>query len=125
MLKYILAFLFLAGFAHATLLSACGPIILSGTYTMTGGVTIGAGGTCYTVAASDVTIDCQSNSVDAGLFTTSRGVFSDQSGTVIKNCKFTGFAQDIVLNNIRGASVSNIVGGSDYGLVLSNVNDST
>ncbi len=82
----------------------CGTISSSGTYVLTSNLT--ATGTCFTVTAADVTIDCNNfwiNFSTGGGAATS-GVQSTQLNTTIKNC------------NIVDGNWSSFAGGSRMGI---------
>src|SRR4030095_1983357 len=89
----LLAFAFLLSFASATNIAACGALNVAGTtYDLTQSVT--TTGTCFTLSASQVTLDCHGFSVDGdNSGATDGGVVMSVTlnDTVIKNCNFIDF----------------------------------
>jgi hypothetical protein len=105
-------------------ISACGTLnIANSTYTLTSNVT--STGTCFTISADNVTLDCNNYWID---FSTNRtavqysehyGVYTDKLNTTVKNCNiFNSNISDRVPNyDYRYAIHFN---GADYGTVYNN-----
>jgi len=77
--------------------SVCGIYNTSGTYDLTGNVSQ-LGGNCFTVNASNITIDCHGFSIIGNNTTSTKGVYSNTSNTTIKNCIIQNFSTGIYIN---------------------------
>ena len=83
-------------------------------------------GTCFTVAAPNVTIDCNGHSINGSGGISSVGIYSAQPGTSVEGCRVSGFDAGIFFDNagqgsIRNTSVNigNSFGGIySYGIFL-------
>ena len=62
---------------------------------------------CIVVTAPNVTIDCNGGTISASLETPMVAIYSNQSGTVVKNCRFKGFAGGISIVNASGSLLEN------------------
>lgn len=100
----------------------CGNLASAGVYTIGVGLTLSLGSTCLVPQAPGITIDCQGNTLTSLIGGTA--VHSTFDSTTIKNCRFSGYDKDIVLINSSRHTISNITGGTDYGLIVNNTNDS-
>ena len=74
-------------------ISACGTLNSAGaTYDLTTHVSTVTPGTCFTVTAANVTLDCHGYWVNYSGATPFRyGVYTDQFNTTVKNCKINNF----------------------------------
>ena len=74
-------------------ISACGTLGSAGaTYDLTAHVSTVTPGTCFTVTAANVTLDCHGYWVNYSGATPFRyGVYTDQFNTTVKNCKINNF----------------------------------
>ena len=62
----------------------------------------------YTVAAANVTLDCQGNSLIGNNTTGTYGVYSAQPGTTVRNCIITGFQQAIYFAGATNGTIQNV-----------------
>ena len=83
----------------------CGVINSPGTYTLSSNLT--SAGTCFTVNASSVTIDCAGYSITGMNFTGTSGVYSNQAGTIVKNCKISTYSTGVSFNAASSSTVQN------------------
>jgi len=115
--------------AHlATPLSDCGNISYSVNYVLTGDV--GNSGTCFTIEADNVTLDCDGHTITGS--GPGNGIYNDgHSYVTVKNCVVTGFDGGIsfgngashgtITNNTARANTYNIgVSGSDHNTIINN-----
>jgi len=94
-----------SGTIMITLLSECGYI--NNDTTIYNDVT--SSGTCFTFNASDVTLDCQGNSITGDL--TGYGIYTNYSTNVtIKDCIISNFTNAIYLNYTNNSAVINNTG---------------
>lgn len=66
------------------------------------------GNDCFDVTAPNVTLDCRSFLIGGPNAPASIGVYSDQVGTVVENCKFSGFFNDVYYNGSYYGTIANI-----------------
>ncbi len=97
-------------------ISACGTLNSAGaTYDLTTHVSTVTPGTCFTVTAANVTLDCHGYWVNYSGATPSRyGVYTNQFNTTVKNCKINNF-------NTTGGyydSIGIAFWGADNGTIL-------
>ncbi|MFA5930467.1 MAG: NosD domain-containing protein [Candidatus Micrarchaeia archaeon] len=62
---------------------------------------------CISVTAPNVTIDCNGSTISSSLETPMVAIYSNQAGTVVKNCRFKGFAGGIHIENASGSALEN------------------
>ena len=101
-------------------LSACGTLSSPNTvYTLTQSVSIN-GSTCFSVTASNVTLNCASYSVTGNNSTATYGIYSAQFNTTIKNCNISNFTDGIYFNAASNGTVQNTVASTTqtYGIYL-------
>ena len=118
----------------------CQTITSPGTYTLTSNLT--STGTCFTVSAANVTIDCDNYYINysSGGAANTRGVYSNQFNTTVKNCNvidgnysstetgrygiyFNGADNGIIENNLVKTNNSNAIytdSGANYNVLLDN-----
>lgn len=115
-------FLFFLSFSYSPDVSACGTLSSANTvYTVTNYVN--HSGTCFTIGANNITIDCQGNTINFSQAPTtySYGVYvSGYSTTMIKNC-------NIIVQNTSAGTVTQWGVGvrahtSASGLIINNTN---
>lgn len=114
----VLCFLFLAmiSFSSATNWNAC-PLAASGagtTYDLTGSVT--STGTCVTISAANVVIDCHGFTIDGDDSGTSDYAVTGTgiSGATVKNCVITDFAASMNMDNWDNTIIrNNTISGQD------------
>lgn len=95
--------------AFANPLNACGTVSLPGSYQLS--TNVSSSGTCFTIAASDVVLDCQGHTITYGTGGTGHGIAaSSVSGITIKNCKI---------------QKTNPSGSSPFGINMSDVSNSS
>jgi parallel beta-helix repeat protein len=71
------------------------------------------GATCFTVAAPDVTIDCAGHSISGDDTASTYGIYSNQSGTTIKNCDVRNFASAIYFGGATYGTITSTTASSD------------
>ena len=94
--------------------TACQALNSSGeTYNLMNNIT--AGGDCFTITASNVTLDCQSHQI-YGLSSVSAGAFVGASNFTIRNCIINNYGDGInFVGSISGGLVeNNIITGSTF-----------
>ncbi|MCX6770560.1 MAG: right-handed parallel beta-helix repeat-containing protein [Candidatus Micrarchaeota archaeon] len=106
-LIFAIAVLSLISGVFATNITACGTLGLPGTYTLTNDVN--AGGNCFVVKAKDVVLDCQGHSITGNGGSGTSGVYTNQAGTVVKNCNIYSFSNGVYLNGANKGRVLNSV----------------
>ena len=107
---------------------ACGTLSTPNkVYTLTQNVA--SSGTCFTVAAAGVTIDCNGHSITGSNYVETYGIYSDQSGTTIQNCKISNFQDGIFFNGVTGGAITNTnsatTQGTGIGILLSSSSGNT
>jgi surface protein len=87
----------------------CGNLSLAGTYTLTNNLT--TNGTCFTIQADAVEIDCNGYSIEGDGESGDYGVddAAGFDGTIIRNCEFLSFGTQIYIN-----------GDGDNGVIANN-----
>ena len=100
----------------------CGGIASSGTYNLTSNLT--SAGTCFTVSAPNVAIDCAGYSITGANITNTYGVYSNQANTTVKNCKISKYTSGVYFNAVQSGAVQNITVVNElnpgYGILSSN-----
>ena len=104
-----------AGTASGTLVvnasvSACGSLPGAGAlYTLNQSVSIN-GSTCFTVAAANVTLDCNGFSITGNNSASTNGIYSHQYNTTIRNCNIYNFSSAVYLAGATYNTVANTTG---------------
>ncbi|MBS3069653.1 right-handed parallel beta-helix repeat-containing protein, partial [Candidatus Micrarchaeota archaeon] len=84
--------------------------------------------TCFTITASNVTLDCQGNAISGENATNTYGAYSDQQYTTIKDCIISNFSSAIYYYGASDGSILNNSASTTYeggyGIVLSASSDS-
>ena len=62
---------------------------------------------CFTVMAANVTLNCNGYTITGGNTTDAYGVYSNQSGTTIKNCQVSNFQDGIRFDGAINGSITN------------------
>jgi len=92
---------------------ACQTITESGEYIV--GQSISAVGDCITIAANDVSLDCQYKTI-TGTGASGIGIYSSgYSGITVENCRVTGFNRGIHLNEVSSSILRNNTANSNEG----------
>jgi len=87
-----------------TELSACGNISYSGNYILTGDVS--NGGTCFTIEADNVTLDCNGSSITGP--SSGYGIYNNGNDYVtVENCNISGFYHGVFFENGAYGNISN------------------
>ncbi len=110
----------------------CGFINVSGTYAMTGDLSItGFSNHCLTIDVSNVNLDCQNNNIDSDDSSSSYGIFADGASGAeltnisISNCNITDFFYGINFDFINYSVIENVTANSNgNGIFFSDVNSS-
>jgi len=80
--------------------SICANLSTAGeNYTLTGDATA-AGYTCFNITAANVTLDCNGSSITGNSTTGTYGIYTNQLGTTVRNCRISGF--DFGIYTYRG-----------------------
>ena len=83
-------------------------------------------GTCFTVMAENVTIDCARYDITGSNARDTYGIYSNQFNTTIKNCVISNFDRGIFFEGVNNGTISNIVatatGDPGYAIILENSN---
>ncbi|MFA4982780.1 MAG: right-handed parallel beta-helix repeat-containing protein, partial [Candidatus Micrarchaeia archaeon] len=91
----------------------CGALGEEGeTYAMTNNQS--SSGTCYTITAADVTLDCNGFSITGNNAPGTYGVYSNQPGTIVKNCIISNFSEGIRYSGSAGSLISNSTISATY-----------
>lgn len=77
---------------------------------------------CVNIAAGG-SLDCAGFSIVGNGSGT--GLMIAEPGTTVANCGFKGWTTDIHVLGVAGITLENVTGGTDYGLIVDNTNDST
>ena len=99
---------------HVTHLSDCGNISYSGDYVLAGDVS--NGGTCFTIEADNVTLDCNGSTI-TGPGGSGNGIDNSagHNYTTVKNCVITNFNNDIEFDGANyGTIENNTVSSNSY-----------
>ncbi len=100
--SFLLLFSF-AGAANTTF--SCGTLDFAGeTYTLNQSVSVN-GATCLSVAAPNITLDCAGFSITGNNATGTAGVYSNSSGTIVRNCNISNFQYGVYFNGTAGGTV--------------------
>ncbi|MFA5108590.1 MAG: right-handed parallel beta-helix repeat-containing protein, partial [Candidatus Micrarchaeia archaeon] len=65
------------------------------------------GATCFNITAANVTLDCAGHSITGSNTTGTRGVYSNQFNTTIKNCQISSFQYPIYFENATNGTIQN------------------
>lgn len=85
----------------------CGSLSTANTiYTMNNNLTQ-ATGTCFTVTADNVTLDCAGRTITGGNAASNYAVYTNRFNTTIKNCLMQNFSEAIYFTSATNSSVSN------------------
>jgi parallel beta-helix repeat protein len=88
-----------------------------------------SGSTCFTVAAANVTIDCNGFSIRGSNTSSTYGITSTQPNTTIRNCNISNFQHGIYFNGASNGSITNTnsstTQSSGYGILLSSSSSNT
>ncbi len=85
-------------------ISSCGVISASGSYELTGNL-LSASGTCLTITAPNVSLDCRDFSITGAGVYPSTAVYSNQSGTSVSNCVVDNFWKGIHFDGVNNGSL--------------------
>ncbi len=85
-------------------ISACGTISTPGSYELANNLS-SASGTCITIAAPNVQLNCQNFSITGAGAYPSTGVYSNQSGTSVSNCTIDNFWKGIHFDGVNNGSI--------------------
>jgi parallel beta-helix repeat protein len=104
-------------------ISACGSLTTAGaTYTLTGNITI-SGATCFTIAAPNITLDCNGYSITGNNASGTFGISSSQFNTTIRNCIIDSFPDGIFFHTAQQAKLeNNTIRNAQKGLNLNFLN---
>ena len=74
---------------------------------------------CFEVGAANVAIDCNGFSITGdGLTPGSVAIYSNSSGTVLKNCNISGFSNDVYLDGAAGGMFANNTFSGSTGILF-------
>ena len=76
------------------------------TYTMNASSSIN-GSNCFSVTASNITLNCNGFSIFGNNTTSTYGIYTNKNGTIIKNCNVAGFYDAVVFDGAAQSSFSN------------------
>ena len=94
--------------------SSCMTIAVPGDYTLTGPVA-SPGATCFTVAASNVKLDCAGNSITGTTTANTFGVVAlNQTNVTVQNCVINGYKAVIKFIGVSGSAIKNLVATNAY-----------
>ncbi|MCX6771860.1 MAG: right-handed parallel beta-helix repeat-containing protein [Candidatus Micrarchaeota archaeon] len=81
-------------------------------------------GTCFTVQASNVTIQCNGHSITGSNVTTSNGIYSNKPSTTVKNCVLNNYGTGVYFYGVTQGSISNttVLSALDAGYRFDSVN---
>jgi hypothetical protein len=112
--RFACSFAGCADYAPLTSISgaSCANISSPGaSYLMTGNVSIN-GATCFTITASNVTLDCNGYSITGNNTTTTYGVYTNQTGGIsnltVKNCAISNFKAAVWAQNANNSLYQNL-----------------
>ena len=89
-------------------ISSCGTLVTANIiYTLN--QSVNATGTCFSITAENVTIDCADYSITGNNVTTTYGIYSDQFNTTIKNCRIKNFQHGIYFDTADNGTIANVV----------------
>ncbi len=89
-------------------ISSCMTIVSAGDYTLTGPVA-SPGATCFTVAASNVKIDCAGNSITGTTTPNTFGVVAlNQTNVTVQNCAINGFKSAVKFKGVSAGAIKNV-----------------
>ncbi|MCX8197244.1 MAG: S8 family serine peptidase, partial [Candidatus Micrarchaeota archaeon] len=102
-------------------ISSCGALSSPNTvYTLN--QSISASGSCFSITASNITLDCQGYSITGTNASSTEGIFSNQPYTTIRNCRVSNFTHAIRLQYVSNATITNTTANSSqpngYGIYL-------
>ncbi|MFA5930501.1 MAG: NosD domain-containing protein, partial [Candidatus Micrarchaeia archaeon] len=93
--------------------SACGALTTANAvYTLNASVSIN-NSTCFTVSAANVTLNCNGYGINGNLApvnppnTNTYGIYSNQSGTIVKNCNISQFTRAVYFNGVANGAINN------------------
>jgi len=99
-------------------LPSCGNLTEAGkTYTMAANASIN-GSTCFTVTATNVTLDCNGFSIRGNNSSSTYGIYSNEDGTIIKNCIISNFSSGITFFEASNGWIdnTNVSSTTSYGI---------
>ena len=85
----------------------CSNLNIKGTYNLTNNVSIN-GGTCFTVTAENVTLNCNGFSIIGDNTLGTYGIYTNKYNTTIQNCVISGFDVPILVNNTNNCLIQNV-----------------
>ncbi len=88
-------------------ISTCGALGSANTTYALNQSVLATGGTCFTVTAQNVTLDCQGYSITGNNASGTFGVYSNQFNTAIKNCNISNFDTGILFNGAANGRIDN------------------
>jgi hypothetical protein len=89
----------------ATRSFACGDSV-NESCTMNGNMSA-SGTNCFNVTAANVAIDCAGNSITDSNVNNTRGIYSTQSNTSVRNCRISGFDTGVFFNSASNGTIEN------------------
>ena len=80
--------------------------------------------TCFNITAQNITIDCNNYAIIGDNNINNKGIFINNSNTLIKNCRLINWSTDVYVENVNNLTLFNITGGSEYGLIVNGTSNS-
>ena len=95
-------------------------------YTLSSDLIQNADEDCITIAAENITLDCQNHSIITTSSATISGVYSNQKATVVKNCAISDFAYGINIDDTSNSIIQDntLTSNSITGIRMSNSDSS-
>jgi len=75
---------------------------------------LSSNGTCFTATAPNVTLDCQGRTITGSNITDTYGVYSNQQGTVVRNCRIFNYEDGIHYSGVAGGIMGNNTLGTTH-----------
>ncbi len=110
----LLVSIFFINFVSAQEIDDCGELNTTDTYTLNASVSIS--GTCFTISAENITLDCNGYNITGD--TTGNGIYSDKDYTIIRNCVIDNFENGIYLSTSSNNKLYNNLVNGYYGIEL-------
>ena len=106
--SFLFLFAILVGSANAeTNVTTCQDMTVAGeTYTMHANAAIN-GSTCFTIAAANITLDCNGYTTTGNDIVGTYGVYSDQFNTTVRNCNISDFDYGVLFKSNSYGKIQN------------------
>ena len=103
----------------AETISSCGTLGTANTIYMLD-QNVNTAGTCFTITAENVTLDCSGYSITGNNASNTHGIYSDRFNTAIGNCQIGNFQRGIYFNGANNGTIQNVFSydNSQFAIIL-------